>query len=234
MRARERLMEHDLRRPIWSSLTTRRRDFAVGAGRARRFRADVGPFAASEDESTESLAALADLVADGDHVVLLQADPILEPPGLTAAMRAEGVRMIWRADAAPSAEFAAERLGDADAAEMIALATLTRPGPFLRNTHRLGEFLGVRIDGRLAAMAGERFRQPGFAEVSGVCVHPDFRGRGLAGALSLAVVARILARGETPYLHAFADNAAAIRLYEKLGFRHDGGVHVAALARSGA
>ena len=89
---------------------------------------------------------------------------------------------------------------------MLALATLTRPGPFFARTHQLGAFIGVKQDGRLVAMAGERMQPTGFTEVSGVCTHPDPRGRGYAGGLMRQVAARILARGETPFLHAYADN----------------------------
>ena len=108
--------------------------------------------------------------------------------------------------------------GEADAAEMLALATLTEPGPFFEKTHRLGDFIGVKHMGRLVAMAGERMKPDGFTEVSGVCTHPDWRGRGYAAGLMRAVTARILARGETAFLHAYAANKGAIRLYESLGF----------------
>jgi len=110
-------------------------------------------------------------------------------------------------------------LGAADAPEMLALATLTEPGPFGPRTHELGGFLGVKLDGRLVAMAGERMKPEGFTEVSGVCTHPDHRGHGYAAMLSTAVAERVLARGETPFLHAYASNTAAIGLYERLGFR---------------
>jgi predicted GNAT family acetyltransferase len=122
-------------------------------------------------------------------------------------------------------------LGDDDAAEMVALARLTQPGPFLARTHRMGTFIGIRIGGRLAAMAGTRMRVQGFTEVSGVCTHPDFRGKGLARRLSAEIGAMIVARGERPFLHAWKDNAAAISLYESLGFRHRTDVHVAELRR---
>jgi predicted GNAT family acetyltransferase len=110
-------------------------------------------------------------------------------------------------------------LGEADAAEMFELAALTRPGPYRARTHALGEFIGVRRDGRLIAMAGQRLRLDGFTEISAVCTHPDHQGRGLARALMRLQAGRILAAGATPFLHAAHDNAGAIGLYESLGFR---------------
>ncbi|MGH8294899.1 MAG: GNAT family N-acetyltransferase [Steroidobacteraceae bacterium] len=122
-------------------------------------------------------------------------------------------------------------LGDADAPEMLALAKLTEPGPFLPRTHVMGPFLGTRIGGRLAAMAGERMRFPGYTELSGVRTHPDFRGRGLARRLSAAVSNRIQARGDRAFLHAWKANHAAISLYEDLGFMLRTEVNVAELER---
>src|SRR3546814_5828599 len=110
-------------------------------------------------------------------------------------------------------------LTDEDAEEMRALALMTRPGPFLPLTHRLGRFIGIREQGRLIAMAGERMRMPGFAEVSGVCTHPDHRGRGHAKRLMRIVAKAMLERGETPFLHAYAAHEATVALYETLGFR---------------
>ena len=110
-------------------------------------------------------------------------------------------------------------LGQDILAEMLALATLTKPGPFFARTHQLGAFIGVRVDGRLVAMAGERMRPDGYTEASGVCVHPDHRGKGYAARLLREVTAGILARGDKAFLHSYADNATAIGLYESLGYR---------------
>jgi predicted GNAT family acetyltransferase len=68
-------------------------------------------------------------------------------------------------------------------------------------------------------MAGQRMRQPGFAELSGLCTHPEFQGRGLGTLLFRFVAGEIATRGETPYLHAYAGNTTAISLYNALGFR---------------
>lgn len=229
---------HPLDRPVWASLTTLLAPLSEGGELARRFNREVNLFAsACDDGSPEALAALAELVRPGERVFVLQVPEIALPPGLVAVKRALGVQMV--ATRSLEAEAAAllgpgehiERLGDSDAADMLALAQLTEPGPFLARTHTMGAFIGVRAPGQLAAMAGERFRLPGHTEVSGVCTHPDHRGRGLARQLSAAVAARIQARGDQPFLHAWKTNTAAISLYESLGFVLRAEVNVAVLER---
>ena len=212
-----------LDRPVWASLVTHHAGIALGDDLARRFPDDVNLFASARDDSEEALCALARMIGPGRPVYVLQAPPIVVPPGCSVTKHGLGVQMIATrslADEAAREDAVGDihPLGDDDAAEMLALAQLTQPGPFLARTHTMGGFLGIRIDGRLAAMAGERMRFPGHTEVSGVCTHPDFRGRSLARRLSAVVAARIEARGESPFLHAWADNRAAIALYESLGF----------------
>jgi len=210
---------HPLDRPVWNAFTTRQRDFAVGGPLAIRVNPSVGLFAAMAEDSAACRDALADLMpADG---VLGMVE--IETPALPASVRvvkaARCVQMVVDRVDASLPDFEVLDLGDDDASEMLALATLTEPGPFAERTHRLGSFVGIRIDGELVAMAGERMRPPGFTEVSGVCTRPGFRGRGYAAGLMAVVIDRILARGEQPFLHAYADHAATIALYERLGFR---------------
>jgi ribosomal protein S18 acetylase RimI-like enzyme len=207
-----------LDRPIWHALRSRQSEFAEGGALALRYQANVSPFAGAVDDSADALAALAAVIPPAGSVLLLQAGVVPLPPGTVAERVDEGVQMVAGRLEATDVPPEVLDLADADAAEMQELAALTRPGPFLSQTHRLGSFVGLRVNGRLVAMAGERMKLPGFTEVSGVCTHPDFRGRGHAGLLSRIVAARIAARGETPFLHAFASNQAAIRLYEQLGF----------------
>ncbi|HET7223235.1 MAG TPA: GNAT family N-acetyltransferase [Rhodanobacteraceae bacterium] len=223
---------HVLDRPVWESLATRHAPLSEGGALAKRYARDVNLFASARDDSAEALAALADLVAPGEHMYVLQVPEIAVPPTLHATKTALGVQMVaTRAIQPESGDDEILPLGDADAREMLALAQLTQPGPFLARTHVMGNFIGIRIDGRLAAMAGERMHVPGYTELSGVCTHPDFRGRGFARRLSATVSVTIETRGETPFLHAWKDNHSAIALYEKLGFRLRTDVNVAVLER---
>jgi predicted GNAT family acetyltransferase len=223
-----------LDRPVWASLSTHHLPLSVGGTLARRYAAGVNLFASARDDAAVALAALTDLVRPGERVYLLQVPDILVPAGFAVVKAARGVQMIAaRAMPASGADDDLIELTDADAPEMLALATLTEPGPFLSRTHTMGTFRGIRIEGRLAAMAGERFRFPGHTEVSGVCTHPDFRGRGLARRLSAAVAARIESRGEKPFLHAWQSNRPAISLYESLGFEVRAEVDVRVLERIG-
>ena len=110
------------------------------------------------------------------------------------------------------------QLGSNDVDAMMALVDLTKPGPFAIRTHELGRYVGIRVDGQLVAMAGERLHVDGFTEVSAVCTHPLHRGRGYSRDLIAGVSKGIQARGEVPFLHVLDDNLSAIALYEKLGF----------------
>lgn len=198
-----------LDRPVWASLT-HAPHLAEGGDLAKRFRRDVNLFASARDDAFASLAALRGLVLEGESVYVLQAPAICIPDGLVSVRAAQGVQMIATRPIVPQAGACAfVELGDADAVEMLALAQLTEPGPFLARTHTMGRFIGVRIGGRLAAMAGERMRFPGFTEVSGVCTHPDFRGQGLARRLSSVVASAIQQRGEQPFLHAWSATSAS-------------------------
>jgi GNAT superfamily N-acetyltransferase len=115
------------------------------------------------------------------------------------------------------AGYSFRQLTPSDAPAMVALAELTEPGPFRRRTIELGNFYGIFHGDRLVAMAGKRMHLPGFIEVSGVCTHPDVRGRGYAGALTQIIIDEIEEAGRTPFLHAWHDNPAQ-NLYESLGF----------------
>lgn len=221
-----------LDRPVWASLAGPHESISEGGPLARRYASDVNLFASALDDSLAALAALADLVRPGERIFLAQVPEIVIPSGLVAIKHGRCVQMLAARPLRGEADGqGCHPLGDADAADMLRLAQLTEPGPFLPRTHTMGRFLGVRAGGPLVAMAGERFRPNGHVEVSGVCTHPQWRGRGLARRLSTAVAAAIQARGETPFLHAWTSNLAAIELYRSLGFETRCEVNVAVLER---
>ncbi len=136
----------------------------------------------------------------------------------------EGRQMIWPGGGFPNrpdskADARVVGLDSDNVPEMLILAARTEPGPFWPRTRELGTYLGVRVDGALVAMAGERLRPPGWTEISAVCTAPEARGQGHAARLVGALAARVLARGERPFLHVAEKNTGAIALYERLGFK---------------
>ena len=223
----DRLRETDtandpLLRPVWNCLNGRQSRLAVARGTAVRIDPRYGPFAAAQDQSGEAQAALAALLTGpGDAVWLVEAEPWPAPPGTRVVRTATLLQMV-AIHPMPSQPADGEfvTLGEVDVPEMAALAGATEPGPWGPLTHRYGQFYGLRAGGRLIAMAGERMLPAaGLAEVSGVCTYPEFRGAGLAARLIRWVMAAQQARGDVPFLHSYAANASAIRLYETLGFR---------------
>ncbi|WP_408587205.1 GNAT family N-acetyltransferase [Novosphingobium sp.] len=214
----EHPLEWALDRPMWNALGGPQAALNVGQGNLRRVDPAYGPFAGAEPGHDADLAAL---VAGGGEVWLVEPHEITPPPGMRLIRSAPLLQMIADGPAPAGADDTdIVALGEADVPEMTALALATEPGPWGPSTWRYGQFFGIRIDGRLAAMAGERMRPAtGLAEVSGVCTWPEYRGRGLAARLIRRVMAGQCARGDVPFLHSYAGNASAIRLYETLGFR---------------
>ncbi|QTC87768.1 GNAT family N-acetyltransferase [Brevundimonas pondensis] len=226
-------MTHPLDRAVFNALTTRLSRFTtpdsgpdLGSG-AVRLDPEVGVFLAAADDTAQSRKAMAELARryPGAGLVELEDGPMAEvlPEGAPVAAQVALVQMTATAltPAGPAAQMddVIEELGEADAPAMLALATLTRPGPFRSRTRELGPFVGIKQDGELVAMAGRRLRVDGFTELSGVCTHPDYRGKGYAAALSRVVVSEILATGEAAFLHAFADHETTIAFYRGLGFQ---------------
>lgn len=227
-------MSHILDRPVWTALGSNHAHLAETRGRARRYPPSIIPFASVGDDGPESYAHLARLTLPGDHLFIVQAAhlPILLPQELTATFAAPVTQMIADRAMPQIEDPRITPLADEDAAEMFAMADLTKPGPFTHRAQALGGFFGVKENGRLIAMAGVRFRHPGLHEVSGVSTHPDVRGRGLGRLMMEFMCGQIFARGDQPFLHTFSDNAQAIALYEKLGFKVRSPMHVTAFRRA--
>jgi len=211
-------MLKSLDNPIWSALTTEHRLLALSHGVARRYPPDVSPLAALLHPTNDAFADLQGLVSPGEQVALFTAAP-LDAPGAWHVDRSRWIdQMICEASLA-SPPVVPLPLGTTDVPEMLELTAATEPGPFLPQTIQMGSYFGIRAkDGRLVAMAGKRLRSTAFEEISAVCTHPEFRGRGYARDLTTFLAAQIQAAGKTPFLHVKSENGAKV-VYQKIGFR---------------
>jgi ribosomal protein S18 acetylase RimI-like enzyme len=214
---------HPLDNVIWQALTTRQTQFAEGTGLARRFAREVTLLGALSEPTPRGYADFARAVGPGGTGALFLDAPyepredweyVVGAP-LLQMVSENGLSSPHRADSTDTIV----ELGLPDSPEMIELTSLTKPGPFGPRTHELGTYLGIRSEGQLVAMAGERLKVPGYTEVSAVCTHPDHTGKGYARILMTEIMHRILDRNEIPFLYSRGDNTRAINLYKLLGFR---------------
>jgi ribosomal protein S18 acetylase RimI-like enzyme len=204
--------------PAFTALLGPQAYLAEHCGNALRYPADVAPFCGLPAEpSPDDWHGLATLVGSGG-VAVTAGMPAEPPPGWRLLRVIDGVQLTGEHVTGEQAADAST-LGPADVPEMVDLVRRTEPGPFLPRTIEFGGYLGIRRNGVLVAMAGQRLRPPGWTEISAVCTDPSARGQGLATRLTLAVVADIRARGDAAFLHATATNVTAVRLYESLGFQ---------------
>lgn len=205
---------------MWNCLSGAHAKFAVGEGAVRRYAPGFSPIIGCEDPHRPDFDTLAKFCEPGDffYTDIWSGEA---PAGWRIDRDARMWKMVWdatmpAADAAPDAI----PLRPEHASQAVELAKLTNPGPFGIRTPELGEYFGYFDGGRLIAMAGERMCAGDLQEVSGICTHPDFQGRGLAKKLTLKLVRRQMLRGKTSFLHVISSNAAARGLYEKMGYRN--------------
>jgi len=204
---------------MWNSLIGPHAKLAAGTGDARRYAKGFSPIVGFRNPRRPDLAALAPFCDPGEHFYCdIWSGPA--PDGWQIEHEARMLKMVWEAampadDAAPDAI----ALRAQHAAQAVELATLTNPGPFAIRTIEMGEYFGYFEDSRLIAMAGERMAAGPLHEVSGICTHPLYRGRGHARRLTSKLVQRQMRRGEIPFLHVMSANAGARALYESMGFR---------------
>jgi GNAT superfamily N-acetyltransferase len=213
---------HPLDNAIWKALTTSQAHLGTTNHSAGKFLQEVSMLGALAEPTAEAYESLLSILNSGERVGLfLQEDP--QPPAPWKLISAVPLlEMLCERASLPEnggEQPAFLRLGKTDVSEMLALTQLTKSGPFGRRTHEMGEYWGIRHNGNLIAMAGERLRLPGYTEVSAVCTHPDDLGHGHATALIAMLMRRIRSRGELPFLHVRPENRRAAELYERLGFR---------------
>jgi ribosomal protein S18 acetylase RimI-like enzyme len=223
---------HPLDNPIWSALTTKQQHLTQVSALARKFPFEFSPLSALEAPTAEAAESLASIVPTGAVVALfLEQYPDFSPSWTPLELSTMHQMIYPHRDLPPSSVDFIELTAD-DVPEMIALATLTKPGPFDQRTREFGDYVGVRREGKLAAMAGQRLYVPGYREVSAVCTHPDHLGHGYARALMFEIMRRIIASGEAPFLHVRSANQRAIDLYHHLGFTTRRTLELAVLRRT--
>lgn len=226
---------HPLDNVIWTALTTRQSQFAKSFDQARRFTPEVASLAALLTPTVKGYESLVGLLDASQTVTLALGAPYQPCPGLNLIVSFPGLQMVCENATAPLSSPTPDpeivELGAADASEMMELTALTKPGPFNKRTYELGTYMGIRRDGKLVAMAGERLKVPGYTEVSAVCTHPEHTRRGYARVLMMEVMRRIRGRGETPFLHVREDNVRAIELYRRLGYYKRVGLYMTVLRK---
>jgi ribosomal protein S18 acetylase RimI-like enzyme len=203
--------------PAWAALNGAHARFAQVHGRAARYQADVSPFYALADPTDpQAWADMTALVGPGEQVVLPHR-PESAPSGWKMVGGEDGYQMVAEG-VRPTADPEAVVLTAADVPEMIDLVRRTKPGPILPRTIEMGTYVGIRRDGALVALAGERMQPPGWSELSLLCADPAYRRQGLATRCADTIIAAIQAKGEKAFVNVRADNTSAISLYRSIGF----------------
>jgi GNAT superfamily N-acetyltransferase len=217
---------------VWHCLTGEQAHLAAGNARVRRYAPGYSPLIGAREGDAPPLAELSAYCRPGEQFYL-SGWTGTPPAGWRVDVDSQMEQYVWDAPPPADADIALVALDATHVPQALALVELTHPGPFAERTLELGEYYGVFDDDRLVAMTGERMHAGCLREVSAVCTHPDYQGRGLARRLMQRVIRRQLARGQTPFLHVMSANRAARALYQKMGFRHHQQLSVRAITYVG-
>ena len=215
----------------WHSLAGPHAKFSSGTDEGRRYALGFSPIIGFANVENPNFGALAEFCAPGEHFYCGGLSGAV-PPGWRIDAKTTAIQMLW--DGTPPADddgLVAVRFGPGDVPQILELVAVTQPGPFAERTIELGEYYGVFEAQRLVAMAGERMAAGHLREISGVCTHPDFQGRGLARRLVARLIRLEMQRNERPFLHVMQDNSNARRIYEHMGFRHHQEVALRVISR---
>jgi ribosomal protein S18 acetylase RimI-like enzyme len=209
----------ELDNPFWYSLRSRHQALARCIGDAARYPAEFAPFLGVASADADVDEAIASLVGPGETLYLLGVAPT-PPEGWTLEAFPELAQMACTAPLPVIDGPQVIELTEAHRADVLELTALVYPHYFRPRTMELGRYFGIYQDGRLAAMIGERLGMDAYQEISAVCTHPDFHGRGYARRLIALLSNDNLERGRLPFLHVSHQNQRAKLLYEQIGYQH--------------
>jgi ribosomal protein S18 acetylase RimI-like enzyme len=214
-------MTHILDNPIWNALHTGSVMFSHGDENCRFIHRDMGFFAGLPSYKAEDIQRLYTVCAPGQRVILFSPGHIQLDSKWLVLNDHELLQLVCEIDHSKSvsSKISPVKLGEQDIPAMLELTALTKPGPFLSRTIDFGGYFGVFEGEKLISMAGKRLRPDAFTEISAVCTHPDFLGKGLSAKVIQRVIEEIQADGKTPFLHVYPENTPAIKVYSKLGFK---------------
>jgi GNAT superfamily N-acetyltransferase len=208
---------HKLNNPAWYSLAETHKDFAIGNNEIKRYQKNIAPFLAYYADEEDMLIQPDKLVNTGESFFIIGDMPNL-PPNYITESKLLCVQMICTTAVKINTTATLEELGESDDVQMTFLLNLVQPGYYKPGTRLMGEYYGIRHNGQLVSMTGERMRMNGFTEISAVVTHPEFTGRKYAQQLVAHTVNKNISAGIIPFLHVAQTNERAIKIYEHLGF----------------
>lgn len=220
--------------PVWEALGSQQIHFNAGNELIKYFPANVSPFVGLQHWNESDLQQLNQhLPADRSFSVMIAKEVKL--PAAVDIVFTTPLYQLYCPMLKPFSNpgIAFRKLAEADVAQMLELTELTKPGPFYERTIDFGNYAGIFHNHQLVAMAGERLKVNGYTEVSAICTHPDFLGKGYASFLLSKVSEQIISEGSIPFLHVRTDNNRAIEVYKKLGFQIRADVYFAIFKKAG-
>ncbi len=209
--------EHPLDNVAWNSLTTSHKHLGKIGKKAAMYHPQISMIAGVSEYTQEAFTELAKMAQPGIPVLILSDNPLPDHTDWDIRIKTE-VNQMTCDSPIEYEEIQYEILTPDDVPQMLELVKLTEPGPFGPRTIEMGTYIGLKVDGKLVAMGGERLKPDGYVALSGICTHPDYRGKGYASAITGALTNKVLERGKKPFLYVALKNTGAFRLYEKLGY----------------